>query len=171
VGTAAAWVIFLIALMQAATAWRLGFIANGLARVIAFLPNVIAAVLIFGGSWLLGNWVADRLRARPADNRPGQEQMVTILPGAVRAGVLTIGAFVALRQILVAPEILVIGFTLVFGAIALATALAFGLGGRRAAERMTEDWYDNRRTGNRTVTGLEEEEHTADFDPPQIHHS
>jgi len=36
----------------------------------------------------------------------------------------------------------VIAFTLVFGTIAIATALSFGLGGRRAAERITEDRYE-----------------------------
>jgi hypothetical protein len=81
----------------------------------------------------------------------------------VRAAILTVGAFVALRQLLIAPEILVIGFSLVFGAIALATALAFGLGGRRTAERMTDDWYDAQRSRRRKemVTQHEEE--------PEIH--
>lgn len=138
VASAAFWVVMLIALMEATATWGLRAVANGLGQVLAYLPNVVAAVLIFGAALVVGNWVHDRMRSAPAQERLG----VTILPGAVRAGILTIGAFIALRQLLIAPEILIIGFALVFGAIAVATALAFGLGGRRAAERMTEEWYD-----------------------------
>lgn len=138
VASAAFWAVMLVALMQAASAWRLPGVANGLGQVLAYVPNIVAATLIFGAAFVLGNWVYDRLRAAPASER----FTVAILPGAVRAGILTIAAFIALRQLLIAPEILVIGFTLVFGAIAVATALSFGLGGRRAAERITEDWYD-----------------------------
>jgi uncharacterized membrane protein len=138
VASAAFWAVMLVALMQAANAWKLTSVANGLGQALAYLPNLVAATLIFGAAFVLGNWVYDRLRAAPAAER----STVAILPGAVRAGILTIAAFIALRQLLIAPEILVIGFTLVFGAIAVATALSFGLGGRRAAERITEDWYD-----------------------------
>ncbi len=138
VASAAFWAVMLVALMQAANAWKLTSVAIGLGQVLAYIPNMVAATLIFGAAFVLGNWVYDRLRAAPATER----STVAILPGAVRAGILTIAAFISLRQLLIAPEILVIGFTLVFGAIAVATALSFGLGGRRAAERMTEDWYD-----------------------------
>jgi hypothetical protein len=146
VASAAFWAIMLVALMQAANAWRLPGVANGLGQVLAYVPNIIAATLIFGAAFVLGNWVYDRLRAAPAAER----FTVAILPGTVRAGILTIAAFISLRQLLIAPEILVIGFTLVFGAIAVATALSFGLGGRRAAERITEDWYD-RQQARRSV--------------------
>jgi hypothetical protein len=138
VASAAFWAVMLIALMQTANTLGLRSLTMGLGAALAYLPNIVAAALIFGGAFVLGNWVYDRLRAAPA----ADGLSVSILPGAVRAGILTVAAFIALRQLLIAPEILIIGFTLVFGAIAAATALSFGLGGRRAAERMTEDWYD-----------------------------
>jgi hypothetical protein len=152
VGTGAAWVIFLIALMEATKIWRLDFVAAGLARVIAYVPNIVAAVLIFAAAWIAGIWVGDRLRAKPAEGESAAERPranMIILPAAVQAGIVTIGAFVALRELLIAPEILVIGFTLVFGAIAVATGLAFGLGGRRAAEKMTVDWYESEQARRR----------------------
>ncbi len=162
VATAAFWGVFLVALMQAANVWGLRAVANGLGEAIAYVPNALAAVVIFGAAFVLGNWVYDRLRASPA-----QEPLAfSILPGAVRAGILTIGGFIALRQLLIAPEILIIGFTLVFGAIAVATALSFGLGGRRAAERMTVDWYDRQRPrGPRVPTSPAERAGTLPPEP------
>jgi hypothetical protein len=147
--SAAFWAVMLVALMQAANIWGLRPVANGLGQAIAYIPNLVAAVLIIGAAFVVGNWVYDRLRASGTEERFSS----VILPGAVRAGILTIGAFLSLRQLLIAPEILVIAFTLVFGAIAVATALSFGLGGRRAAERMTEDWYDRQQQGRRRAEG------------------
>jgi hypothetical protein len=136
------WAVILIALMQAANIWGLDFVANGLGAVIAYLPNIIAAALIFGVALLLGNWVRDRMRSRAIEER----WQTTFLPGATRAAILTIGAFLALRQLEIATEILIIAFALVFGAIALATAIAFGLGGRHTVARLTQDWYERQRT-------------------------
>jgi hypothetical protein len=135
------WAILLIALMQAAKIWGLGFVAGGLAAAISFLPNIIAAVLIFGVAVLLGNWVRDRMRTRAVEQR----STATFLPEAVRAAILTVGAFIALRQLQIAPDILTIVFALVFGGIAVAIAIAVGLGGRSTVERMSQDWYDEQR--------------------------
>lgn len=148
VGTVVFWVVLLIALMEAASIWGLEWVANGLGRAIAYVPNIVAAALIFGAAFVIGNWVHDRFRTTPADDR----FPVAILPGAARAAILTVGAFLALTQLQIAPEILTIGFALVFGAIAVAMALSFGLGGRRAAERITEDWYERQQKTRRSST-------------------
>lgn len=146
VGAVAFWGILLIALMEAAQVWNLPFLAVGIARVLAFIPNAVVAVIIFAVALVAGNWAERRLRETRADDAQAALQPQSrIVPGAVRGGILTIGAFLALRELAIAPEILIIGFTLVFGAIALAAALAFGLGGRRAAEKVTDDWYESQR--------------------------
>ncbi len=141
VASAAYWAILLIALMQASNLWGLGFVANGLGRIIAYVPNVVGAVVVFGLALLIGNWARDRL-SRGAEERWHS----TLLPDALRAAILTVGAFLGLRQLLIAPEILVIAFAFVFGSIAVATAIAFGLGGRHTVERMTHDWYERQRS-------------------------
>jgi hypothetical protein len=46
----------------------------------------------------------------------------------------------ALRQALPNDDIVDKAFMLLLGAVAVAIALAFGLGGREAAGRMVEDW-------------------------------
>jgi hypothetical protein len=146
VGAVVFWGILLIALMEAAQVWHLPFLAVGIARVLGFVPNAVVAVIIFAVALVAGNWAERRLRETRADDAQAALQPQSrIVPGAVRGGILTVGAFLALRELAIAPEILIIGFTLVFGAIALAAALAFGLGGRRAAEKVTDDWYESQR--------------------------
>lgn len=163
VASAAYWAILLIAFMQAANVWGLEFVANGLGRVIAFLPNIVSAVLIFGAALFVGNWLRNRMRAR--EDAEGERRWAPFLPEAVRAAILTVGAFFALRQLLIAPELLIIAFALVFGAIAVATAIAVGLGARRTVEEMTRDWYERQRTERGLRRGTPPTEHAAGAGP------
>jgi len=55
--------------------------------------------------------------------------------------VMTIATFMILEQLKIAHDIVVTTYTLLLGAIALASALAFGLGGREVAGRMLESAY------------------------------
>lgn len=49
----------------------------------------------------------------------------------------------ALRQIGVASDIVNLAFGLLLGAIAVAIALAFGLGGRDVAREQVKEWLDS----------------------------
>jgi hypothetical protein len=49
--------------------------------------------------------------------------------------------FMALQELGVATEIVTTAFAILFGAIALALSLAFGLGNRELAGEVTRNWY------------------------------
>jgi hypothetical protein len=168
----AASVVYVVAivatLMQVARTWRLEFVAAGLAEFLGYLPHAFGAVVIFGAALFFGNWVRDRILhstttgtatttgATPAMGTPpsgavrGDQRIVA---SAVRGGILALGAFMALRELQIGSEIVTIGFALVLGAIALAAALAFGLGSRDVAASFTRQWYDKRARGNGTNQG------------------
>ena len=133
------WLVLLMTFAQVARAWRLETVANGLARVVAYVPHVIAAALIFGVSLVIADWVRDRV-VGPASGARSE-----LVGGGVKAVILTFGGFLALRELQIAPDIVRIAFTLVLGAIAVAVALAFGLGGRSAVEQMTTEMYERGR--------------------------
>ena len=155
------WVLMLIAITQAARAWGLHTIATGLASVLAFLPHVLAAILIMGVAVALGNWVRERivLGGEVAADSPSDRRLVG---AAVRAGIIAIGAFMALRELQIAEPIVTIAFAVTIGSIGIAAALAFGLGSRNTAERLTNEWYERRRTGNGGAAVV----HTAE-EPPR----
>jgi Conserved TM helix len=145
-------IVMLVAVMQASRAWKLDFIANGLAAFIAYLPHVLAAAVVFGVALYLGNWVRDRFyRARVVE--PEAERAVgtltagpRFLPGLVRGVIIGIGAFMALRELQIAPEIVNAAFMFTIGALAVAGAIAFGLGGREVAGRIAQSWWERRST-------------------------
>jgi hypothetical protein len=56
---------------------------------------------------------------------------------------MTIATFMILNQLKIAPAIVTITYAAILGAIALGSALAFGLGGRDVAARMLEGAYSN----------------------------
>ncbi|HVH45414.1 MAG TPA: hypothetical protein VM925_23835 [Labilithrix sp.] len=141
-------IVMLVAVLQASRAWKLDFVADGLAAFIAYLPHVFAALLVFGASLYVGNWVRDRFyRARAAEPAGAAGTLGTaprILPGLVRGGIIAVGAFMGLRELQVAPEIVNAAFVLTLGAFAVAAALAFGLGGREVAGRVAQSWWERR---------------------------
>jgi hypothetical protein len=65
---------------------------------------------------------------------------------AARVSILVLAGAMALGQMGVASDIINLAFGLLIGAIAVAVALAFGLGGREIAGRELDKWLDSVRT-------------------------
>lgn len=137
------WIVVLLTSVQVARTWHLESVANGLGRVVAYLPHLFAAVAIFVVSIIVADWVAERVSDGQAFTRN------SLIRGGVRGVILTIGGFLSLRELQIAPDIVKIAFTLVLGSIAVAVALAFGLGARGVAEQVTTDAYQNARASSR----------------------
>lgn len=148
-GGAVLFFIMVATIMQTARLWDLTFVAVGLARFLAYLPHVVAAAFIFTVALFFGNWVRDRLMRGPAEGgaEGGEDRgmRLRVLPSAVRIGIIALGSFMALRELQIAPEIVNSAFIFIIAAVAVAAALAFGLGARDTAGRMAESWYQRRR--------------------------
>jgi hypothetical protein len=56
--------------------------------------------------------------------------------------VVVLAIFMALQQLGIASDIVTTAFAIVFGAVALAFALSFGLGNRDLAAEVTREWYE-----------------------------
>jgi hypothetical protein len=63
-----------------------------------------------------------------------------------RVAILVLAGAMALRQMGFANEIITLAFGLLLGAIAVALAIAFGIGGRDIAARELEGWLDRIRS-------------------------
>jgi hypothetical protein len=62
-----------------------------------------------------------------------------------KGGVIVLAVFMALQELGVASEIVTTAFAILFGAVALAIALSFGLGNRELAGEVTREWYNRYR--------------------------
>ena len=136
IGALAFWFIFLGALAIAVSQLGIDALDNFVAAIGAYLPNVIAAVLIFVVAGAIAAAIAG-LVARTMGDTPTGKVVGSVAPVLVMA----IATFMILNQLQIAPEIVTLTYGLLLGAAALAMALAFGLGGREVAGRMLEDAY------------------------------
>jgi Conserved TM helix len=135
-GRIAFWALFLGALSLAATALGINALTAFVGAIYAYLPNVIAALAIFLIAGAIAAAVAT-LASRFMGDTPTGRVVATAAPILV----MTIATFMILEQLRIAHDIVVTTYTLVLGAVALASALAFGLGGRDVAARMLEGAY------------------------------
>ena len=130
------WALFLGAVSIAVSVLGIETLTAAVAAVWAYIPNVIAALLIFLVAGAVAAAVVGLVRRVMGDTALG-----TIVATVVPILVMTIATFMILEQLKIAPGIVQITYTALVGAIALASALAFGLGGREVAARMLEGAY------------------------------
>ena len=136
IGRIAFWALFLGAISLAVSVLGIEALTNFVGAIFAYLPNVIAALIIFLVAGAVAAGVA-ALVARTMGDTPTGKVVGTVAPGLVMA----IAIFMILNQLKIAPEIVTITYGALIGAFALAAALAFGLGGRDVAARMLEGAY------------------------------
>ncbi len=96
---------------------------------LVFAGSIIVGLVILGG----GNWLANL-----AFN--GLRNAGSNLAPFARFAILGLVLAMGLKAMGLADEIVNLAFGLTLGALAVAFALAFGLGGREAASRQLEDW-------------------------------
>lgn len=135
-GTIAFWVVFLSGISLAVSVLGIDALKNLVASIWAYLPNVLAALVIFLVAAALSAAVAGLAKRVMGDTPLGK-----VVATAVPVLVMTIATFMILDQLRIAHNIVVITYAALLGAIALGSALAFGLGGRDVAARMLEGAY------------------------------
>lgn len=137
IGALAFWFIFLGALAIAVSQLGIAALDNFVAAIGAYIPNVIAAVLIFVVAGVVAAAVGG-LVARTMGDTPTGKVVGSVVPVLVMA----IATFMILNQLEIAPEIVTITYAALIGGVFLAMALAFGLGGREVAHQMLSDAYE-----------------------------
>jgi hypothetical protein len=131
------WLVMLVVILLASTALGLESINEMFGMMLAFIPTLIAAIVIVILGMILGEFVRGLILAS-AGTVAGVPTLAKLAKGAV----LMIAVFMALQQVGVAEEIVTSAFTLILGAVALAVGLAFGLGNRELAGEITRRWYE-----------------------------
>jgi hypothetical protein len=140
VATAAKWFVRLIVLTVAFDALGLPAVSQVLQQVLLFIPNVIVAlmVLVIGG--LLAGALAGVVRGAASSAGLGNPELLSTI---ARIMVWSFAIVVAVNQIGIATTLINTLFMGFIGALALATGLAFGLGGRDTAAEIVQGWYQS----------------------------
>lgn len=111
---------------------RLDVLTNIGATMIAYLPNVLASVLILIGAFLLA------AAAEKGMEKNGLKDYAVI----TRIAILVVAGFMVLNQLGIASTIVNYAFIIILTAIGVAFAISFGVGGRNFAARMLDKLGD-----------------------------
>lgn len=134
------WTVMMLVMLLAADALGVQAVNQLFAELVGYIPNVIAAVVVLVLGIVLGEFVKDLVLAS-AGGLPGGHN----LGRAAKAAVILLAVFMALEQLDIAQDIVLVFFVAVVGAAALAAGIAFGLGGKEVAAEVTREWYNNLR--------------------------
>ncbi|MBI2088825.1 MAG: hypothetical protein HYT78_08810 [Deltaproteobacteria bacterium] len=135
------WFLFLIVIVATLDTLGLPGVSETMNTIFLYFPRVVAALVVLILGLYLANFIETLTRTSCAN--AGLHQAAAI--GRVTYYATVIFVVAAILQILeIAGEIVLWAFVSVFGAICLALAIAFGLGGREVAARYLEKWFEQK---------------------------
>ncbi len=143
IGILARWLIYLVFFLAAANFLGWSQVSILINDFLAWLPNLIVAIIIVLAAPVLGRLLRTAIEA--SGGGLGLSN-TTFLGRLAEFAVVAFGVIVALYQVGIASDLVNILFIGVVGAMALAIGLAFGLGGREVAAEIARNWYS--RTGD-----------------------
>ncbi len=131
------WVVFLIFINMAADQLGLGQVSAIVNSMLLYVPKILVAMLILGLGAFLGQIVAGVVRG--AAGEAGMRN-ASFLGKLASGAVMAFAIIGAVNELGVAPIVVNTLYIGLVASLSLALGLAFGLGGRDTAARLTEQW-------------------------------
>jgi hypothetical protein len=110
--------------------------------ILAGSGGVLVGLLVFGVGLYLANLAFSLVSAAGSSN-------AKILGNTARIAIIALSGAMALQQMGIATDIVNLAFGLLLGAIAVAVAIAFGLGGRDVAAEQLREWLSSFKEGDK----------------------
>lgn len=124
------WLIVLVFIVSASNVLQLTVVSELLENFVLFIPKLIASILILFGGLVFGHFVAQIVgNAAMTNNVRGGEMLGKI--GSLI--VIIFSCLMALQHLGIDTQLLGSSFQIILGAVGLAAAIAFGMGGRDVA--------------------------------------
>jgi len=154
------WIVRFIFIVAAANVLGMPQVSVLLNQILLWIPNLIVAAIILLVAPLLARFVRGAIEV-------GAGQMgfsnARLLGRIAEIAIVAFAVLVAINQLGIAADLINILFIGIVAALSLAFGLAFGLGGREVAARVTEDWYQSMSSATEKVMVAAS---TADASPP-----
>jgi cellulose synthase/poly-beta-1,6-N-acetylglucosamine synthase-like glycosyltransferase len=130
------WLIILMVLVMTVDALGLPKSSDVLAGLFAYVPKVIAALLVLVVAMFLASFVSGIVQTAAGNaNLPRPE----IFAGISRWAIIIFAVTISLGELGIGTLLVTTTFNIILGGVCLALALAFGLGGKDAAARYLEE--------------------------------
>jgi len=140
------WLIMLIVILLASSSLGVSNIGDLFANLVGYIPTVFSAIIVIILGIVLGEFVRALILASA-----GGVEGVKMLSQVAKIVIVVVSVFMALQQLGIATNIVTTAFAILFGAVALGLALAFGLGNRELAGQITREWYERMRAEREAI--------------------
>ncbi|MDD2915070.1 MAG: hypothetical protein PHP70_07095 [Gallionella sp.] len=129
------WLLVIVTLMVGLGALKVAAIDSLVGQFFSYLPRVFSAAMILLIGYLVSGFVSRTVLIAAAN---GGFHYAKLLAEAVRVLLLVMILAMVMEQLQIATSIVLAAFSIVFGGIVIALAIAFGVGGIGAARRIIE---------------------------------
>lgn len=134
------WVVWIVFIVLGVDALGIGALREQISRFFLFLPQIFVAMVVLFIGLLIANFFSRAtLLAAANANYPSAR----LLASLVRLLIIIFFVTMAMEQIGLGRRVVLIAFSIAFGAVMMGTAIAFGLGGRDVARRFLERQFMN----------------------------
>jgi hypothetical protein len=136
IGTLFYWILMLIVLIATLNSLNLTVASTLFNEIMMYFPNIIVAIVIL----IIGIYLARMVSQITKTSLKGMKEKTSGLISQIAfIAIIILTIFITLGQLNIATEIVTSAFSIIFGAICLALALAFGLGGREKAAEILDE--------------------------------
>ncbi len=136
VGNVFFFIVFLIFLNSALDAMKLTILSNLIQRGVLFIPKLIVALIIFGFGWVIAGRVSNSVyNALIKENVPEY----SLISRFTRFVILLFFSAMALAEIDIAVEIVIIGFTTIIISLAILAILITVIKGRTSLDKFIKN--------------------------------
>ncbi len=148
------WVSWLCFILLGIDALGIPQLQLQISRLLLFLPQIVVALLVLFTGFLAANFFSRAALLAGINANLASARLVSSL---VRFIIISLTIAMALEQIALAQRTVLITFSIVFGAIMLGLAIAFGIGGRDVAQKTLQRLLPQAETGKEEEKTKQEE--------------
>jgi len=132
------WLIVLVTLILGINALEVPATQNLITQFFNYLPHLFAAVVILVIGYLIAMFLGQATLIAAVN---AHLESAKLLARVVRWSIIILSLTMALYQLGIAEKVITAAFSIIFGGIVLALAIAFGWGGRELAKDFLERLY------------------------------
>lgn len=138
------WLLVTITLMSGLNALQIPAIDQLVSQFFSYIPRFFSAAMILIVGYLLSGFISRAVLIAAANSG---FHYAKLLAQAIHTLLIVLILAMVMEQLQIAPSIVLAAFSIIFGGIVIALAIAFGVGGIDAARRMIEKEATPKREG------------------------
>lgn len=129
------WLLTIVTLMVGLSALKVAAIDQMVGQFFGYMPRIFSAGIILVIGYVLSGFVSRAVLITAANSG---FHYAKLLAETVRTLLAVLILAMVMEQLQIAPSIVLAAFSIIFGGIVIALAIAFGVGGIDAAKRVIE---------------------------------